>query len=538
MKKVLLLAFLLLGSIAPTLVDASCGTTSNCASSCSSGECCGCPCSGKTFFTALPLYQSYRPELWSAFRNDRMMAADDGIGGAFDFVGFGGQSTKGNELAAYFLPNCKQALSVSEVSTPNLADVPNTFADLDSTNFNIITVGDSFASTASFDAKQSAMGFGFHYKQGFWFNEERTKWWYVDMSSSVQQVKNTVTICENVTNNGGGADTSLAPTTVAVDSLTAAFSQAAWNFGKIFSGCAQKKTGLADIEFKIGRQSMWFEHCHLGGYVGALIPTGNKPKGVYVFEPIVGHNHHWGVLVGTEGGFEFWTSRCERWHASVEIAGQAQYLFRNTQTRSFDLKNRPWSRYQEVYANQAQAAQANTLSLTPATAAQGAALSTPGINVFTQRVKVQPGFFFNSMTTLLLTHECGFEAEIGYNLFAREGECVELDCPWLVGPAIKAVGGAGETAPVRDITTNFLLESATVTFADYNQSLIQLSDLDLNSAAHPNIMVNLIYGALSYVWDDRRVPMGINVGGSYEFTGRDFAVMKRWVAWGKFNIAF
>lgn len=546
MRKKILLTILLLGA-APASLLASCNTN-NCApsscqnscSSCSSGNnCCGCPCSGKTFFSVRPLYQSYRPELWSGFKNDRMIAAQDGFGGAFEAVVLGSQSTKNNQLAQYFLPNCKNFLTVAEDIIP--CDYPILESDLQSQHFNIDTIDGTFTSTISFQASQSVVGVGFHYKQGFWFNDDRTRWWYIDASTSFQQVKNYMQLNEAIVNNGGGPN--LAENPNAVGSMTEAFVQPAWNFGRIGS-CPLYKNGLADIEFKLATEWIWSEYCHFAGYLGALIPTGNSPQAVNVFEPIVGHNKHWGVLIGMEGGFELWSNRNDTWHFSIEIAGNGLYLFGSHETRSFDLKGKPWSRYQEVYLNQAQAEEAYNLSLSanPADNAQAPYLNTPGINVFTQRVNVKPDFSYNASTVLLLANDCGFEIEVGYNLYARHAECVELVCDWPQGndaPALKAAIGSGTTLPVRNITGNTLLECITpVPFADYTDSVIQLSDLDLESAAHPSYLSYLVHGALGYRWDNIAHPVHINAGGSYEFAERDFAVLNRWVAWGKLGVAF
>ncbi|MDR3550068.1 MAG: hypothetical protein P4L31_01530, partial [Candidatus Babeliales bacterium] len=285
MKKYLLLALLLLGVGSPILADScntSCGASTNsCDSSCNSNDDdnCSCPCGGKTFFYSRPMYQSYRPELWSGFGNDRMHVAQDGIGGAFDFVFFGSKSTGGDDLASYFLPNCNNCLVTREETSPTAP--ANLFAE----NFNIITeqgvaqTSPGFSSVSSFNAQQSVAGFGVQYKQGFLYNDDRTRWFYVDISSSVQHVKNEITIDEKIISDGGGAATAEVPQ--AVDSLTAALRQCAWKFGRINSGCPMTKTGLADIELKIGYE-WWHDHCHFAGYLGALLPTGNKAKGVEV----------------------------------------------------------------------------------------------------------------------------------------------------------------------------------------------------------------------------------------------------------------
>jgi len=446
-----------------------------------------------------------------------------------------GYETRGSELASYFLPSCKNCLVTTE-------DLTNQGADLLSSNFNIFTQGGDgltadapFESRTGFSAQQSTIGLGLHYKQGFCFNDDRTKWWYIDTNTPITHVKNTVILKETVIQTGGGVDTTASPNAVA--NMTQAFNQSDWCFGKINS-CAHTKTGLADIELKFGRQLMWYEEFNAAIYVGVLIPTGNKPNAHYVFEPIIGHGKHAGIMWGAEGGAQLWANCDNTWQLMLECDANAQYLFKNKQTRSFDLKLKPWSRYLAVYANQAQAAEADALVTTAPE--QSFFLATPGINIFTQQVDVKPGFSCNATSALIVTSDCGFQGEAGYNFFARQAECVMLTCSWQQGPAIKALGGQGATNPYRNITPNTASNSGLndVLLTAYNTSLIQASDLDLQSAAHPCIISHTLYGSAGYKWNVFCLPIDFNIGGSYEFAGKTFAVMKRWTLWGKFGLAF
>ncbi|MCX5922811.1 MAG: hypothetical protein NTX86_05810 [Candidatus Dependentiae bacterium] len=548
MKNRILLSLLVLG-VAPAAFASdgccpkSCSSSSDCNTSCSSStdcntdECCGCPCAGKTYLSMRPLYTSQRAELIAGFRNDRMVAAAEScFNGAVEIVGFGGRTTKPSQLASYFLPQCKRTLEARGIIT----DANDKNTDLDVQNFNIFTVDRDFASTLTFKAQQSVGGVGFHYKQGFAFNDDHSTWWYGELSTSVQHVHNRMTLCETVTNSGGGADLERAPNAVA--NMTEAFRQDAWCFGKIDDCKNMTKTALADIEAKLGIEWMYNDTCKIGSYAGLIIPTGNKAKAIYVFEPIVGNGKHWGLMWGNDTMFEFWNNCDETLHAYFALATNAQYLFRNHQVRSFDLKNKPWSRYQETYLSFDQAQEANVLCNRSTTnATSGPLLATPGINIFTQEVKVTPGYSFNITTALVVRRDCGFEGELGFNFFARQAECVKLANSWCISPALKAANGCGDVNPIRDITGNHLLEEGgTLDFSqdNYNYSILTASDLDLGSAATPRILSYTIHGALGYRFDDMRFPIHASLGGSYEFGQRDFAVADRWTIFGKVGMAF
>lgn len=545
MKKKLYLLLLLLSIGIPDAIKASCPT--DCNTPCNNllncdDTICSCPCTGKTYFSNRPLFHSYRGEFIAGFRNDRMQASQEGKGGAFDIVPFGGQSSDADGLASYFLPFCQNPLVFNE----DLSGTAGT-TDILSTNFNIITVngittGTPFKSTAQFCARHDEYGVGFHWKQGFGFcdSSHGEKWWYVDISMPVETVRNIITIDEAIQSNGGGPAVVLAqgtqPTIIAQPNVVQAFAQSAWNFGKIVSGCFLTKTGVGDVELKFGRQWMYTDDCNMASYIGVWIPTGNTPCGQFVFEPILGNGNHWGIIWGGEGTMDIWADCDHAKSISFAAAAQMQYFFNRKQVRSFDVKGRPWSRYIPVYANQAQANFA--AAITDPLKAQF--FSTPGINVFTQCVNVVPGLQVNSTTALLVEADNGFQGELGYNFFGHHQECVSLASPWQVGPAFISTDGAGSTNPYRTITTDANLNGTDFDndSGAYPASLIHETDLDLQSAAHPYYFAHNVYVNLGHYWDDQCYPTYIGVGGSYEFALHEFAAMKRWTVWGKFNIAF
>ncbi len=520
-------------------VQASTSASSSCCSTtaCNSNASCACPSGSKTFFTNIPLFQSYRPELWTSFRNDRMLSESCGWGGILDIVVYGGQSTNPDQLAAYFLPNCKNNLLVTEALNPLPPfDNSTVLGDVMAQHFNIVTNNETFSSRICFGARHSEAGVGLHWKQGFAFNDDKSKWWYLDINLPLTWVKNRMSINETILNNGGGVDTAASNDPAVVD-MTTAFRQAGWKYGKIDCRCKNTKFGVADIELKFGRQ-WWSDCCNAAGYVGVLIPTGNRAKGCYVFEPIVGHGGSAGLIFGSEGGYELWNSCNNNWHLSWAWAAQGMYLFSRCQTRSFDLKNKPWSRYQEVYANLAQATEAAALADAESPRAQY--LSTPGINVFTQCMKVTPGVWSNATTSFIVESECGFGGELGYNLLARQSECVDLN--WVEGAALKHTEGGGFTTFIRDITPSPYLNSSAVdcsgvSLANYSSAVIHKADLDLQSAAHPAGLVHLVYGSMGWLWDCK-FPSYFTVGASYEFPYHDYSVMKRWTVWGKVGVTF
>lgn len=501
-----------------------------CASSQLFADSCDCKVTSHTFFSVRPQYQSASPERVSLF-HDPMMR-ENGHGGTMQFVLFGGRSTHEKDLARFFTPFCKESLLVLE-------DPAGGTPDLLAQNFNITTVNGNFESSIKLKPRQSVFGLGFTYRQnlGNWFScfEDCEHPWWFEISSPLMRVQNRVDLEETVTNDGGGVATinGLPEDQVLVANMTAAFNQTAWKYGKINDNDKMRKTRLADIEFKVGYEWVNTDCCGIESWIGLHIPTGNRPDAEFLFEPIVGANKHWGIMWGGSAYFKVWEN--DSWCIDFYVDSSSKYLFKRSELRSFDLKYRPWSRYVEVYANFEQAQQAQALIGTNLPAA--VTLASPGINFLTQELQVKPGFSFTCNAALDFKSEC-WNLEAGLNLFARQAECVKLDDAFKGGFAIKAPTGQGATLPIRTINNNFLAANV-VAFgqANFENSLVKESDLDLESAAHPAVITHTVYGALGYRFEDYCYPMFLGAGASYEFS-RDNAGMNRWLLWGKFGFSF
>lgn len=484
-----------------------------------------------SFFSVDPLFRSGTAMRESLFHNDRMSYEDDKRGGAVELVVFGGKSTEQKDLGKYFTPYNKNCFTVIEgqgiagqLTTADQNGVVPAGKDMDARHFNIATVNGNFQSKICFCPQQTFAGVGLAWKQSIARRDNDTSRFWFEAASAVMHVNNDVHLSEQIVNNGGGAqpDTLGLNDSQVVGSMKAAFKQASWKFGKI-DGC-RGKTGLADIELKLGIN--WGFGCeynmvHGSSYVGMVIPTGNKPCGKYMFEPIVGNNKHFGLMVGSNFGGHVW--HCDEHSIDWEVDLNSRYLFENTQVRSFNVYGKPFSRYMSVYATQADAV-----------AADGNAYSgTAGINIFTDCVKVDPRFSQNMNTEFTYSY-CNFRAGIGHGFFARQAEKVCLN-KWTKTPQFKAYAGEGDINLARNIKQSF--GAADITTPADNYVAITRDQLDLDSAAHPAVLSNTIYGVVGYEWPDYCRPMFASLGGSYEWSHVN-AALSRWALWGKFGFSY
>jgi len=491
---------------------------------------CDCEATSKTYLAVRPHFQSASPELVSAFRSDRMNAREDGKHGAIQFVLFGSKSTHGQDLARYFLPFCKTQLRVASADSILTQGVE---ADLLADNFNIFTENTQFESTFGICPQQSVFGFGIHARKGFWRNEEKGRGFWASISLPIERVKNNMNLNENVINDGGGANPNA--NNVVVANMRQALDQSDWNGCRIGCG-SMTESGVADMEIKIGYE--WLDHdpCHIESYIGVLAPTGKRGDGKYLFSPTIGFGKHWGVMFGGAFGAQVWGDEEKDRTIRFEVANHTQYLFSKTMCRCFDLNCKPWSRYLPVYINLEQATEA--AALTPAILA--ANFSTPGVNVFTLPAEVTPGWSHDFNTALVYTSG-KFQGEVGYNLYARQAECVGLAADIPSGVAIKAFSGTGATNPNRDITGNLALNdnaALNVALALYDTSIITDTDIDLTSAAAPAGLSNMLYITAGWRCDDREYPIVFSVGTSYELNKGINGMVDRWTAWGKAGFSF
>lgn len=577
MRKFLACTLLLLMSsisMAEVITSVGCSSSSTCSQSIPTIECGACTfkATSQTFFSFYPTFQIGRPELETIWR-DRMQSREDGRDGTFQFVPFGSRTTNAANLASYFMPFKPQSALVLDVRETENTD-PQFRNSLLARYFNIETVKTSFHSQITFNPVHVETGMGISYKQGFAERTDGRAFWF-QINMPISHVKNSLGFSEVVINDGGGAlpvpteCSSITQTaspiasssssseiclgssssseslcfdscnprtfpvvTTPVANMVEAFKQPGWDFGRIDHPCGSSKTSISNIDVVIGFESVRCDRCNLENFIGVSLPTGNRVHSRELFEPIVGFNKNIGFMFGSHADLEMFVSKNGKHSLWLDYAINGIYFAPNTQTRLMDLKYKPWSRYMRMYANLAQAEEAaNTMCDT---------VHTPGVDILAQRVKVHPGFIrlYNSG----VVYNCGgFEGEVGYSFLARSAECISLKCEWQEGPALVAnnldiTGVPGSTDRVQMINDDFDgLNAVTVAF--YNNNLIQSSDLDLDSAAHPSMATHTVYLSSGYCWNHVEFPPFVGIGGSYEFS-RDNTGPDRWTIWGKFGLSF
>ncbi|MDR3647214.1 MAG: hypothetical protein P4L22_06750 [Candidatus Babeliales bacterium] len=455
------------------------------------------------FFLALNNYNQYRKH-YGPFTNN----ADDqriNIGKGIVFQ----KTRKCQQRAAeYFLPNNKQVITIAETGP----------ADVDSLWLTVMApVGESYSSTLTLNPERSMIGGYLTYHQDF----ERFAGTWFEANFAAYSVKHNLNPVEKLTD--GGVKGTVPGAATALQYLGGN----QLNYGKI-SSCNLENSGMDDIELKFGYN---YYNCagtgHLGLYVQTLIPIAEKPNARFLFEPLIGRAH-WGLGAGTNLASKF----IERENTSLVWMGDVSwyYLFKSKEKRSFDLNNGNWSRFMRG------------VTTTDTT--------FPLINSLTQTVDVTPRNVVNFWTALHF-QRCNWHLEAGYNLWYRQCEKISLNANGCSAPCAVNLVNTANAAPFGTfgiLNLNNVCIPITASNATINQPRtsvvsnatfvpIQLTDINLSSAAHPRVLTNKFYGSVAYDFTIHQRPLNVGLSASYEFTNNKNA-LEEWAVWGNFGVEF
>ena len=281
-------------------------------------------------------------------------------------------------------------------------------------------------------------------------------------------------------------------------------------YAKIKEGGKLSKTGFADVECTLGYECG--NGYYLRPFVGAVIPTGNRPNGEYLFEPVLGSAGQWGVAAGFEG----MTVAYETPDTIIDLvgSGQIKYFFNNRQKRTVGFKSSDWSSrrswgHYELFGE------------------DGKAGVFPAANVLTRDVKVQQGVVFDSHLGCNFRHRrCMIN--LGYNYYSRARESVKVR-HWDDDSYALA-----STAYRTDAT--FDIDSDPNPFTTDNlDGPITKEMIDTSVAESPALVSHKLYGMVSYVRSS--LPISFGVGASYEFAQGN-AALQGYELFARVNVSF
>lgn len=413
-------------------------------------------------------------------------------------------SVKPQETAEFLLPNNKSCATVREQGT----------GDINPLWFNVIgSVGTYYNSTLSLKPSRATFGAVLTFyanldvlADGLW----------ILINTAVMGASHKVDANEK--NRVGRG------TIPGFENLCDAFNNPIWYSGKITCcDTTKKKGGLDDIQVKLGYDLFMCDNGHIAPYAVCTIPTGDRPRSKYLFEPLVGSKH--GSL-GAGLNTEYTLCQESNYHTSILGDFKYRYVFAATECRSFDLcNNGDWSRYLLL------ATQNQPLD------------SFSGINYFTLPAKVTPR---STIDFWLAAHHqyCNWDVEIGYTLWWRQKERIKLSRCANASPLLSNNIGIYDMAGVctppaisastarinESFVNNSIVSDTTFIPVTFNQ-------INLSSAKHPQALSNKVYLAGSWRYDATCHSALFGLGSSYEIASNKNA-LNQWAVWANIGLDF
>ena len=318
------------------------------------------------------------------------------------------------------------------------------------------------------------------------------------------------------------------------------------------------------------------------------IPTGNRSQAEYLFEPIVGNGHHWGLGIGLTGHRLIWhdydRSQCVNIYADLNVT----HLFNTHQRRSFDLKkNGRLSRYMLIEEMGKSIVGGLNFDSVPVND-QYLGRLVPAINKTTFDVDIHIAAQVEFVIKCLYQHN-NFNVEMGYNLWGRTAEriksretlpsnsfaikgdahvygydenFIDLDhffainatenCATIhkgqgVGNRDKNRNGNVDNASLIGFEDRLLVvngESADIVNINGSNQALLLEDCDIEnrSGLSPGVISHTLFLNLNYDWktENNTVPffgggMSVELNGA---GGKKYAVIPLWSTWIKGGVCW
>lgn len=296
-------------------------------------------------------------------------------------------------------------------------------------------------------------------------------------------------------------------------------------YAKITGG-SHSSSGVADLDLVLGYKFAHDKYIRAAIDIDVLVPTGKRVKGEYLFEPVHGNGHHWGIGCGLDMGLTFFKHE----NKSIEflLVGNYKYLFEATEKRTLDYIRVNDERVNAGYYNLG--GQANVAGVFPLA------------NVLTQDLRITPGSQIDAIAQLAFNWG-KFTFDVGYNIFAKQTEHLSLKNPWSDHTYAQADWEynsnyhevAGDTLNLFktiDYTGDHRYAYAYAGAPDETPAAINSDHLDMDKAKGPSQTTHKVYAGLGYEFAKQRFPVMLGLGGSYEHAHRNSA-LGGYAVWAK-----
>lgn len=193
------------------------------------------------------------------------------------------------------------------------------------------------------------------------------------------------------------------------------------------SPCQLTKTSIAELTAALGWNFINCPDYTLGIEARTAAPTGNRPEGYWLFEPIAGNGLHWEFGFGLDARARIWQS-CDECHdVTCYCDANITHLFPARQCRTFDLKNKPLSRYMLALAFNNNAV--DLVAGDHQSRYQFNGTVMPVANFSTMPIDVTIAAQADIVLDCVYRY-CNWQFDLGYNFWGRSCEalCRRCDC--------------------------------------------------------------------------------------------------------------
>jgi hypothetical protein len=284
---------------------------------------------------------------------------------------------------------------------------------------------------------------------------------------------------------------------------------------KIMSGKKLTKSGFADLNLALGYKLLNTQTHKLSLSAEITIPTGNKPQGIYVFEPIYGNGCHIGLGGKIVSNTELYSHNEESMH--FMCAAHYQYLFKNSEMRTLSIKK-------EAFPTLASFSKFAHYVLVGTIRSPAHSPLFPAANILTTKVNITPGSQFEGLIDFSYTYK-RLVCDIGYSLFLKSKESLKIN-NWNDG--VYAFINADEPTSTSYNTAINVIDQKTIDYHTLNETIATNG-----TAITQKIFVSL--GCLPHWFN--KFPTQFFVGGAYEYASSN-NILSTYSLWTKLGISF
>jgi len=234
-----------------------------------------------------------------------------------------------------------------------------------------------------------------------------------------------------------------------------------------------------------------------------------------MFEPVNGNNHYLGIGAGVNMQVPL-NRDLSSYKFCLFLDLESVILIRNKQFRTYDLFDKPWSRFLLM----------NTPNITPPIDI-ATTTNLPGVNFMTQKIYSKPFNVVDFAIGWRLGTE-SIEAEIGYGIWGHPTERTNLN-----NPITESFGIAG-SAPGKTASRSTIAQQAP---DDLDFVPITTFDLDRQSGESSGGFAQRALLSFGYIHKGNTVDSVVGIGGSFDVPF-ETALLQLWKVWLKLSLTF